>query len=53
MAPEKTPWQSNESWTERIFLGIGVSALVLLGLFPQWTRIVLVNLPSVFEHLGK
>jgi NADH-quinone oxidoreductase subunit N len=53
MSPEKMPWQSIESWPERIFLGIGVSALVLLGLFPQWTRIVLVNLPMVFEHLGK
>jgi NADH-quinone oxidoreductase subunit N len=53
MSPEKTPWQSIESWTERILLGTGVSALALFGLFPQWTQIVLANLTSVFEHLGK
>jgi len=53
MSPEKTPWQSIETWTERILLGIGVVALVLFGIFPQWTQIVLANLPSVFEHLGK
>jgi NADH-quinone oxidoreductase subunit N len=53
MAPEKTPWQSFETWPERILLGTGVAALFILGLFPQWTELLLANLPAVFERLGK
>jgi NADH-quinone oxidoreductase subunit N len=53
MAPEKTPWQSVESWLERLLLGLGVTILFLFGLFPQWTQVLLANLPAVFERLGK
>jgi NADH-quinone oxidoreductase subunit N len=53
MAPEKTPWQVSESWLERILLGLGIAAIFLVGLFPQWTQVLLVNLPALFEHLGK
>lgn len=53
MAPENTMWQSSESWPERILLGLGLGALILFGLFPQWTQHLLINLPAVFERLGK
>ncbi len=53
MAPENTLWQSSESWSERILLGLGLGALVMFGLFPQWTQLLLVSLPTVFERLGK
>jgi NADH-quinone oxidoreductase subunit N len=53
MAPENTPWESRESWGERIFLGLGIIGLFLLGLFPQWTQPLLGNLAGIFEHLGK
>jgi NADH-quinone oxidoreductase subunit N len=52
-APETTPWHSTESWPERIYLGIGLGAIIMFGLFPQWTQLLLVNLPTVFERLGK
>jgi NADH-quinone oxidoreductase subunit N len=52
-APVNTSWHSSESWGERILLGLGVFALFLLGLFPQWSRLILDNLPVVFERLGK
>jgi formate hydrogenlyase subunit 3/multisubunit Na+/H+ antiporter MnhD subunit len=52
-APANTSWHSSESWGERILLGLGVVALFLLGLFPQWSRLILDNLPAVFERLGK
>jgi formate hydrogenlyase subunit 3/multisubunit Na+/H+ antiporter MnhD subunit len=52
-APADTSWHSSESWEERILLGLGVVALFLLGLFPQWSRLILDNLPAVFERLGK
>jgi NADH:ubiquinone oxidoreductase subunit 2 (subunit N) len=53
MAPEKTLWESRENWTERLLIGAGVLALLVLGLFPQWAQPFLANLPSMFEHLGK
>ena len=53
MAPENTHWASNENWEQRIFIGIGLIALLVFGLFPQWAQPFLANLPSMFEHLGK
>jgi multicomponent Na+:H+ antiporter subunit A len=53
MSPENTLWQISESWPERILLGLGLTALFLLGLFPQWTKLLLMSLPTVFERLGK
>lgn len=52
MAPEGTNWEMRESWPQRIFLMLGVLALFILGLFPQWATPILTRLPSVFEHLG-
>ena len=53
MAPEKTPWAWNESWVQRIMLGLGVIGLFILGVFPQVVRPLLVNLPLIFTHLGQ
>ena len=33
--------------------GLGVIGLFILGIFPQLIRPILVNLPAMFEHLGK
>jgi formate hydrogenlyase subunit 3/multisubunit Na+/H+ antiporter MnhD subunit len=52
-SPPGTPWQTMESWSERILSGLGIIALIFLGLFPQWTQIVLASLPTLFERLGK
>ncbi len=53
MAPPGAKWQSLESWSERILLGLGIAGLILFGLFPQWIQVILANLPAVFERLGK
>jgi formate hydrogenlyase subunit 3/multisubunit Na+/H+ antiporter MnhD subunit len=53
MAPENTAWKSRESWSQRLLIGIGLLALFILGLFPQWAQPLLANLPAMFEHLGK
>jgi NADH-quinone oxidoreductase subunit N len=53
MAPENTPWELRESWSERIFIGTGIIGLFILGFFPQWTQPLLKDLSSIFEHLGK
>jgi len=53
MAPEKTVWASNETWVQRIMLGVGIVGLFILGVFPQVVRPLLVNLPLMFTHLGQ
>jgi formate hydrogenlyase subunit 3/multisubunit Na+/H+ antiporter MnhD subunit len=50
---EDVPWKSNETWDQRVLIGIGLLGLFLLGLFPQWAQPLLSNLPAMFEHLGK
>jgi NADH:ubiquinone oxidoreductase subunit 4 (subunit M) len=51
--PEETPWAWNESRLQTIMLGVGVTALFLLGLFPQIVRPLLIDLPAMFTHLGQ
>ena len=53
MAPEHTLWESNESWAQRLLIGIGMAGLLFLGLYPQWAQPFLANLPLMFTHLGK
>jgi formate hydrogenlyase subunit 3/multisubunit Na+/H+ antiporter MnhD subunit len=53
MSPDETAWVFNETWLQRTLLGLGWLGLFLLGLFPQWTQPLIVNLPAVFERLGR
>ena len=46
-------WRTLENWPERILLGVGVAGLFIFGLFPQWSQLIIANLPVVFERLGK
>lgn len=52
-APEEKPWKSQESWDQRFLIGLGLLALFIFGLFPQWAQPLLANLPAMFQHLGK
>jgi formate hydrogenlyase subunit 3/multisubunit Na+/H+ antiporter MnhD subunit len=53
MAPQGTIWELRERWGAGIMTGLGVIGLFILGIFPQLIRPLLVNLPAMFEHLGK
>jgi NADH-quinone oxidoreductase subunit N len=53
MADEYTGWEVGEDWLQGIMLGLGMTGLFILGLFPQTVQYFLVNLPSMFEHLGR
>ena len=53
MAPEHTLWESNETWGQRLLIGIGLLVLLFFGLFPEWAQPFLANLPLMFQHLGK
>jgi formate hydrogenlyase subunit 3/multisubunit Na+/H+ antiporter MnhD subunit len=53
MASENTPWRSDETWEQRILIGLGVLTLFMLGLFPQWAQPLLTSLPGMFEHIGR
>jgi hypothetical protein len=50
---EDIPWQFNETWDQRVLLGLGLLGLFALGFLPQWAQPLLASLPSMFEHLGK
>lgn len=51
MGPEED-WALKETWPQRIYLGLGILALLLVGLFPQWFLPIVANLPQVFERLA-
>jgi len=53
MADEYTGWDVGENWLQTIMLGLGVTGLFILGLFPQIIQYFLSNLPGMFEHLGQ
>ena len=47
------PWKSEETWDQRVLIGLGLLALLIFGLFPQGIQPLLASLPAMFEHLGK
>ena len=53
MATETARWEIRESRTQVILIGLGILALLALGLFPQASRFLLENLPALFENLGQ
>jgi len=53
MAPQGTGWKLDERWGSGMMIGLGTMGLLILGVFPQTIRFALVNLPTMFEHLGK
>jgi formate hydrogenlyase subunit 3/multisubunit Na+/H+ antiporter MnhD subunit len=53
MTNEESKWELNESWVQIIMLGLGVSGLFILGMFPQVLQPLIADLPSLFEHLGQ
>lgn len=53
MAPDYSPWETRETWVERIMLGVGIVGLFILGVFPQVMRPLLEALPLMFSRLGQ
>jgi NADH:ubiquinone oxidoreductase subunit 2 (subunit N) len=52
MTDEHADWVTYESRMHTAMLGIGVAGLVILGVFPQLTQVLLAGLPAMFVHLG-
>jgi NADH-quinone oxidoreductase subunit N len=50
--PEDHPWKITESWQSLILLGVGLAALLLVGLFPQLFLPSLINGLDAFSHLA-
>jgi NADH:ubiquinone oxidoreductase subunit 2 (subunit N) len=44
-------WQLSEGPILRIYLGLGILAMLLLGLFPQWFLPFFQSMPAAFERL--
>lgn len=52
LQPESAPWDSQETWPQRLLILTGLVALFALGLFPQWIEPLFLNLPGLFERLA-
>ncbi len=50
---EYPSWELREDWLQGIMLGLGMTGLVILGIFPQFLQYFLADLPAMFEHLGR
>lgn len=50
---DESDWKLNESWVQITMLALGVSGLFILGLFPQILQSLLINAPTLFEHLSQ
>ncbi len=50
---EETAWGSRETPFQRALLVIGVLAIFILGIFPQWALVLWTKLPAMFLHLGQ
>lgn len=49
---DKNVWQVNERRSQQLFLILGMLALLVVGIFPQWLLPFFANLPQAFEHLA-
>ena len=49
--PDDHPWKITESWQFLLLLGVGLAALLLVGLFPQLFLPSLINGLNAFSHL--
>jgi formate hydrogenlyase subunit 3/multisubunit Na+/H+ antiporter MnhD subunit len=45
------PWKIMEDWQFLVLLGIGVTAIILVGLFPQWFLPPFISGLNAFSHL--
>ena len=53
MSPENTDWESRETPIQRAMISLGLAALFLAGLFPQWVAPLLTNLPGLFSQISR
>jgi len=51
MGPSDEKWQLTESWKEQAYLLVGIGALLVVGLFPQWFLPLFANMPQAFDQL--
>ena len=50
--PDDHPWKITESWQFLLLLGVGLAALLLVGLFPQLFLPALISGLTAFSHLA-
>lgn len=51
MGPSDERWHRTESWSEMVYLLAGITALLMVGLLPQWFLPFFANMPHAFEQL--
>jgi formate hydrogenlyase subunit 3/multisubunit Na+/H+ antiporter MnhD subunit len=53
MTEQEAGWEVNESRMQAAMLGLGVTGLFVMGLFPQTAQPFIRNLSALFEHLAQ
>lgn len=53
MEDEEKKWAVNKSWVQMTMLGLGVTGLFILGMFPQILQPFLADLPALFNRIGQ
>jgi NADH-quinone oxidoreductase subunit N len=51
MGPETETWQFRETISQRVMIILGLVALFVSGLFPQWAMPLLASLPGLFPQI--
>ncbi len=52
MGDEESDWKFTETWSVNLFLGVGIAALILIGIFPEFILPSLGNVLHSFTHLA-
>ena len=52
MGPEKLPWDGTETFSQRFYLLVGILALFVIGLIPQWVYPWFVGLSGAYGFLN-
>jgi hypothetical protein len=53
MSPENTEWELRETPYQRVMIALGVAAMFVVGLLPQWAAPLLENLAGLFPQISR
>jgi NADH-quinone oxidoreductase subunit N len=53
MSPENSEWELRETPYQRVMIALGVAAMFVVGLLPQWAAPLLENLAGLFSQISR
>jgi hypothetical protein len=52
MGTGESGWQVTEKWSQILLLVLGGSAILIIGIFPQWFLPLMARMAELFPNLG-